>query len=252
MADVAAAALTETGAIGRLDPRTRLLATLAILAAVIALHGLAGAAGALALCVLLAVVARLPFGALRHRLLHVEGFMALLLIMLPFTMPGRALFELGPLAASAEGLDRALLIALKVNAAMLAVAALLGTLEPVRLGHALRALGVPLRLVQLFLFATRYVAIFREEMKRLREAMRARAFTARSNRHTWRSFGNLAGMMLVRSLERAERVEEAMRCRGFSGRLPAIGIHAAHRGDGAFALALALPLGALLLLDRLP
>ncbi len=36
--------------------------------------------------------------------------------------------------------------------------------------------------------------------------MRTRGFVARSDAHTWRSFGWLTGMLLVRSLEREQKV----------------------------------------------
>jgi cobalt/nickel transport system permease protein len=56
----------------------------------------------------------------------------------------------------------------------------------------------------------------------LRIAMRVRGFRPGSNRHTWRSLGYLVGMLLVRSLERAERVRAAMLCRGYTGQFPAL------------------------------
>jgi cobalt/nickel transport system permease protein len=45
-----------------------------------------------------------------------------------------------------------------------------------------------------------------------------RGFRPGVNRHTYRSFGYLAGMLLVRSLDRSERIVAAMKCRGFRGR----------------------------------
>jgi cobalt/nickel transport system permease protein len=48
--------------------------------------------------------------------------------------------------------------------------------------------------------------------------MRARAFRPGCGPHCWRSVGYLFGMLMVRSLERAERIDAAMRCRGFDGR----------------------------------
>lgn len=238
--------------IERLAPRARLLATLILILAAVSLRGLPAQGAALAGAIALALASGQALKPLLHRLAHVEGFMALLLAMLPFTVPGTPLITFAPLALSAEGLGRALGIALKVNTAVLVVFALLGTVEPLRLGHAARALGVPVRLVQLFLFTTRYVELFRDEIRRRREAMRARAFARRSSLHTFRAYGNLAGMVLVRALEKAARVEEAMRCRAFDGRLPAIGLDDGGRGAIA-GPGLALVAGAALIaLDRLP
>jgi cobalt/nickel transport system permease protein len=241
----------EQSVIARLDARTRLLATLVLVLTVVALKGISTVLAALGVALVLVWLAGLPTSDLRHRLLHVEGFMIVLLALLPFTVPGRPLWELGPLAASEEGVHRALMVVLKVNACVLAVFALLAPVDPVRLGHAMARLGVPLKLVHLFLFAVRYLHVLRAETGRLLDAMRVRAFVPRSSWHGLRTLGNLIGMMLVRSVERAERVGEAMRCRGFAGRLPLLATESAGRVDFLFGgLALLIVTG-LILADRL-
>lgn len=198
------------------DLRLRLVAAFGALLAYSAIQGMAPAAtGLLAVLVLYAVTRQ---AIAWKRLLHLEGFLILLLIMLPFTMSGSELFRLGPLVASIEGLWRAILLVFKVTASVLLLSFLFAATEPLDLGSALRGLHVPEALVRLFVAVVRYLWLIESEFARLRESMRARAFTARSNRHTWRSYGFLLGMLLVRALDRAERVEEAMRLRGYSGR----------------------------------
>nr|WP_286198704.1 cobalt ECF transporter T component CbiQ [Mesorhizobium sp. BR1-1-16] len=155
-----------------------------------------------------------------HRLLHVEGFMLLLFLTLPLTMPGQPIFSIGVVSASLEGLGRATLIASKVSACVLVLMVMLGDVEPVRLGAALRDLGLPEPIARLIAMTARYLQLIRDEARRLHDAMRARGFRAGSNRHTWRSYGNLIGMLLVRALERSRRIEEAMLCRGYGGRFP--------------------------------
>jgi cobalt/nickel transport system permease protein len=44
-----------------------------------------------------------------------------------------------------------------------------------------------------------------------------RGFRNRANLHSYRTIGQVAGTLLVRSAERSERVGQAMRCRGFDG-----------------------------------
>ncbi|MFP4657714.1 MAG: energy-coupling factor transporter transmembrane component T family protein, partial [Desulfonatronovibrionaceae bacterium] len=41
-----------------------------------------------------------------------------------------------------------------------------------------------------------------------------------TNMRTYKTFAHIVGMILIRSFERAERVQQAMLCRGFSGRFP--------------------------------
>ena len=218
------------------DPRLRLVAALIAVSAVSLLRTVPVAAAAFALAAL-ATALRRPEPRFWRRLLHVEMFVLLLFVTLPFTVAGPAVATLGPFTVSGAGLWRATLVALKVSASVLLLRVLLGDLEPERLGAVLRALLVPERLAHLFVMTARYVALIREEARRLMDAMRARSFRPRSSRHTWRSYGNLLGMILVRALERAERVQEAMLCRGYAGRYRSLPLDAPQARDWAcFAL----------------
>lgn len=236
----------------RLDRRTRVLAALALVLTVASLQQMTSMVVAVALGAGIALGNRDTHHGLLHRLLHIEGFMIVLLVMLPLTVPGHPIVAVGPIEASVEGLHRAVAILLKVNSAALIIAGLIGTMEPVHFGHALARLGVPQSIVHLFLFSVRYVAVFGDEMRRLHEAMRARAFRPGSNFHTWRSYGNLAGMMLVRSLARAERVDEAMRARGYVGRLPLFFDGRFGRLDVGVGLLVFCAVAVLVSLDRMP
>lgn len=201
------------------DLRLRIVAVFAVIVCLSALRSPLVAALAL-VAVLIAAGLSGPRALPWHRLLHLEAFLILLFATLPFTVAGQPLFTLGPLTATHEGVRRAVLILCKVSASALILAALLGDVEPARLGAALRGLRVPETMVRLFVMTVRYLGLLRDEARRLHEAMRARGFRAGSNRNTWRAYGNLIGMLLVRALDRAERVEEAMRCRGYDGHFP--------------------------------
>jgi cobalt/nickel transport system permease protein len=227
------------------------MGAMASVLAAVSMTTTAGQVGMVMAALALAALADVNWRDMLHRLAHVEGFMIVLLILLPLTMEGHALVTLGPLSLSDTGLLRAFAIVLKVNAAVIATMALLATLEPVRLGRGLASLGMPVRLVHLLLFLVRYQSLFREEGARLMEAMRARGFAPRLDLRTWRAYGNFTGMLLVRSMERAERVEESMRCRGFSGKFPLRATRPLETSDFIFLAMLAATLIALVLLDRL-
>ncbi|MBA7550739.1 hypothetical protein ES705_43262 [subsurface metagenome] len=51
----------------------------------------------------------------------------------------------------------------------------------------------------------------------MRNAMKIRGFKPKTNIHTYRTFAYLAGMLLIRSYDRSERIYRAMICRGFHG-----------------------------------
>jgi cobalt/nickel transport system permease protein len=87
----------------------------------------------------------------------------------------------------------------------------------ITLGQALHNLRLPDKLCHLLLFTYRYLHVFELEYLRLVQAMKIRGFQPGTNVHTYRSYANLAAMLLVRSFDRAETVYQAMLCRGFRG-----------------------------------
>ncbi len=203
--------------IDRLDARPRILVALLFAATVVFCTSFAALSIALLLAFGFALLAKLNLRHTLKRLMAMDLFLVILLLMLPFTVPGTPLFWIGDAAASLEGVVKAGEIALKANAVVLALLALVGTLESTTLGHALARLKVPAKLVQLLMFTVRYLEVVNREYCRMRNAMRARAFVLRGNMHSWRSIGFLLGMLLIRSLERADRIMDAMKCRGYTG-----------------------------------
>ncbi|WP_428635152.1 cobalt ECF transporter T component CbiQ [Sedimenticola sp.] len=232
------------------DPRLRLIAALLFAVTVVSLQRLPLLLATLMLALTLAWHIGLRGPLLVKRLLAMEGFMIVLLITLPFSVPGESWLTLGPFSASTAGLERAAAIVLKANSVVIMLMALIGTLEPVVLGHALGQLRIPEKLIHLFLFTVRYIGVLSDEYQTLRQAMRARAFVAGSNRHTWRSLGWLMGMLLVRSLERSRRILAAMKCRGFNGRLYLINRNRWRRRDSLALLMTAGLATTLLLLEQ--
>ncbi|MCE1237263.1 MAG: cobalt ECF transporter T component CbiQ [Hyphomicrobiales bacterium] len=245
-----AAIVTERPRIDRLDPRTRVLASFAVVVALVATRSPLVLAGALGVLVCAAAVSGHSARALLHRLAHVEGFLVVLLVLLPLTVPGPAIAALGPVAISEPGLVRAGTLFLRVNGAALAVFTLLGGLEPIRFGHALARLGLPEKLVHLLLFTARWVSEIGEEARRLHEALRARAFRPTTSRHGLRTLAHVAGRLVVAAIERAERVDEAMRCRAFAGRFALVDRNRFGAIDLVFAAGLTIGLTLLLATDR--
>ena len=201
----------------RLDPRGRVLAALAFSVLLAISFDVDVLLGGLTVGLLAAVAAQLPIRATLKRFAAVNIFVLLVAVVLPYTTSGTVLFHLGPLAFTREGAVRAGIIALKANAIVLLLTALLSTIELTRLGRALRALGVPPKLAQLFFFTVRYLDVLHHEYRRLRNAMRVRCFRPGMNMHTYRTMGYLVGMLLVKSFDRSERILAAMKCRGFNG-----------------------------------
>jgi cobalt/nickel transport system permease protein len=225
------------GVIAGVDPRLRLAAVLSLAVVLYAAPSLAAPVAALGVAVAVALAARVPPSRTWRRLAALNGFLLVLVVMVPLSTPGEPLARWGGWTWSREGAARALRIAAQANAVMLSAFALLATLDPMRLGWALAGLGAPPRLVQLFLFLVRYIEVIHQEYHRLDDALRVRCFTPQCNVHTLKTLGYLVGQLLVRSVQRAERVLAAMRCRGYDGRLHLLVVPGGQRGDALFAAA---------------
>lgn len=85
-----------------------------------------------------------------------------------------------------------------------------------RLLAAMRQLGVPALLVATLGFMVRYQALLLDELQRMRRARLSRSFDHRGTAR-WRTAASLVGPVVLRSLDRAQRVHAAMLARGFDG-----------------------------------
>ena len=231
--------------IHRLDPRIRVSAAVAVALFIALSTRLAVPAAGLVVGAALAAFARLDPRRLLKRMLEVNLFIILLWLLVPFTQPGKTMFRLGPLTASAEGVRLSLAIFLKCNAIVLTLTALVATIDVVRLGHALHDLRVPPKLVHLLLFTVRYLDVIGREYARLSQALKVRGFRPGTNRRTYRTYAYLVGTLLVRSVDRAQRVSAAMKCRGFRGRFYLLTHFHPGRRDAVFAATAGIILGIL-------
>lgn len=201
----------------RLDVRGRLIAALGFALVVLGLQRPLALLAALILALILTACAGLGWRVLWRRLWPLELLLGLLAVSLILTTPGPEQ-TLGIIGCSLPGLEQAMRLLLRAHAMVIALLALVGGLEPTQLAHGLAALRVPSPLVTLLLLTIRQIDVLGLEYRRLRNAMRSRAFVPKANVHSWRSLGWLIGMLLVRALGRARRLDAAMRCRGFCGR----------------------------------
>ena len=198
------------------DPRWKILSILLFAVVVAVLQNVLSALIAFALALGLAIAARLPARWYRRRLGFVALLLALLIVWLPFLEPG-PVWNLGPLHVSQAGVLLAFVVLLKAMTIVSLFLTLWATSPPGATLKAAQSMYVPATVLHLFALSYRYLHLFAEELGRMRIALRVRGYRNRSNAHSYRTIGNVAGMLLVRSYERAERVSQAMRCRGFDG-----------------------------------
>ncbi len=108
----------------------------------------------------------------------------------------------------------------KANAILSGITILLGNLDVFQFVKALQSLKLPSKLVHLLFFTIRYLEILKQTFEKIQRAMQVRGFKLQANLHTYQSIGNALGMLFIKSLSKAQRIEQAMRCRGFQKHFP--------------------------------
>ncbi|MDD5448333.1 MAG: cobalt ECF transporter T component CbiQ [Actinomycetota bacterium] len=166
-----------------------------------------------------AVASRLPFTFILKRMLIVVPFVIVVAIFLPFTAGGEAIYHLGPLAVSKEGLLSLWNVTAKSMLAVSSMVLLSSTTPFPHLMHAFERLHVPSFFTQIASFMYRYLFLIVDEAQRMKRAIEARNYRGR---WLWQSkaIGNVIASLFLRSQERSERVYQAMCARGFEGSFP--------------------------------
>jgi cobalt/nickel transport system permease protein len=200
-----------------LDPRGKIVAAVLFCGTIALADHFSILVMALCCGFFLVFLAKLPVAAAGKRLFVFNMFIFFVWLLI-FTYPGQPIIKIGPVSITDEGIRMAGSITLKANAIFLVLTALLATISLTTIGQAMHQLGVPKKFVQILLFTYRYMHVLEKEFQRLWNAVAVRGFVPATTIHTYRTYAYLVGMLLLRSVDRAERIHDAMLCRGFNGR----------------------------------
>ena len=217
------------------DPRIKFVLTVAFILTTALTPPAAWPVYILLLAVVLAVAMLSELGlpyVLKRSLIAIPFVLAALPII--FTMEGPTLlsFDLGPwtISPSQTGLERFISIALKSWISVQA-AIILATSTPFpELLQAMRAVKIPRLLVAIFGLMWRYLFVLADEALRLLRARSARSgkgdltHSKSGGSVVWRArvAGGMAGSLLLRGIERSDRIYNAMLARGYDGEVRAI------------------------------
>ncbi len=201
----------------RLDPRAKLITTLVFIFTVVSFgkYEIAALLPFFAFPVVLIALGGLPPGYLLKKLLLVAPFAFFIGIFNPL-LDQETLLRLGPLEISGgwvSFLSILLRSALTVGAALVLIA----TTSFSGVCMALEKLGAPRIFALQLLFLYRYLFVLVDEALRMVRARALRSFHGRGM--GMKVFGHLVGQLLLRTLDRAQRIHLAMLCRGFTGEI---------------------------------
>jgi cobalt/nickel transport system permease protein len=222
------------------DPRAKVVCALAFILGVLLLPDGAWLGFALSWGLALGVARAAGVGARRllARSLMAAPF-ALAALTVLFTLPGQTVLALGRWGISDAGLLRFASILLRSWLAVQAAVLLMAVTPFPDLIHALRHLRVPAILAAVIAFLYRYLFVLADESLRLLRARAARS-VGRGGSLRWRArvAGGMVGQLFLRSLERSDRVYNAMLARGYRGELLTMNPHRMQPADWFICLLL--------------
>lgn len=220
--------------IHKLHPGAKLLATLTfvIVTASFPKYEIAAMTPLLLYPLFFISLADLPWDMLVRRLLLALPFVFFIGIFNP-VFDQTPLYQFGSITLTG-GMVSFLSILLRFCLSVLAALTLLATTGINPLGAALQSLGVPSVLVNQILFMYRYLHVLVEEAAKTVRACSLRA--PDSEGIGFRVWGSLTGRLLLRTLERAQRVYQAMLRRGFDGQIRLVRSRRMNFTDGLFLL----------------
>lgn len=223
---------TQNTIIHRLNPCVKLLAALVFIVTVTSFpkYEISGLLPFFLFPAVLVSLGNLPLRPLLKRLLLVAPFVVFVGIFNPLFdhMP---VIKFGTLVLTGGWLSFisiTIRLCLTVTTALILVA----TTGMDALGAALLRIGIPKIIVVQILFMYRYLHVLLEEFVRSIQAYRLRSFHGEGIR--FRAWGSLLGQLLIRSIDRANRIYQSMLCRGFDGEVRIMRTTTLHPADIIF------------------
>ncbi|AET66212.1 cobalt ABC transporter, permease protein CbiQ [Desulfosporosinus orientis DSM 765] len=200
--------------IHKLHPLMKLLTTVIYLTVVVSFgrYEIGGLLPLLLFPIMIFTLAELPVKPILLRILIVSPFILGIGILNP-------LFDQQSIIIGGREISRGWItfisILLKSGLTVTAALLLIATTGMDRLAGALRMLKVPRLFVLQLLLTYRYISVLMEEVARTLRAYSLRAPEQKGvHKSAW---GSLAGQLILRTFDRAQRIYEAMCLRGFDG-----------------------------------
>jgi len=201
--------------IHRLDPRAKIVTSLALIVAAVSFerHQISALLPLLFFPVALGALGRIPAGVILRKLMLALPFVLFVGLFNPLLDRETAL-RLGGIGIS-DGWLSFLSIMLRSALTLGTALVLLAVTGIPAIGAGLERLGAPRAFVVQLLFLYRYLFVLGEEALRLSRARAQRSFDGRGT--GLKATASLLGNLMLRTLDRAERIYAAMKSRGFNG-----------------------------------
>ncbi|MEB1806104.1 MAG: cobalt ECF transporter T component CbiQ [Bacillaceae bacterium] len=192
------------------ESRAKLMAAIIYIFGVISLQTVSFALIAYSVSIVVSFIMGISLLTLLKRYLLITPFV--LLMTVPLVFGGG--FPIDP-----DRVTFALLIILKAVTSMTILTIILETQSVDQFMNSLAHLKVPPIMISVLLLSYRYVFMFLDDIQKMQLALKTRFFNGGISIKNLKVYGQLTGALLLKSLDRSEKVFQAMVSRGFSGNL---------------------------------
>ena len=213
---------SQDSIIHNLDGRIKLLATLIIIVYVVFSNQLLAPLILWIFLVIIIFLAKLPIKDTFIRITLLLPFGGFIIAFQPFIHPGHIIWQSTILGIHITdlGLNWAVLLASRLVVCLTAIVLLSSTSPIQEIVLSLRKLGMPKDLAMILSIMIRFLFIFVDELRLIREAQKSRNFNIQNKLtpYKWRvkQVGYTIAMMFLNAYEKGETVYSSMISRGFS------------------------------------
>lgn len=218
--------------IHRLEPRIKIVSFIAIILSVVLTRPgiLSGFPLYGILIGILILISNVPPGFIFKRSLTIAPFVLLICVFIPFIKE--------------DGLLIFANILIKAYLSTLCMIIIMATTKFSDFLKALERLRIPRLFVMVLSFMYRYIFVIEDESMKMRQAKEARSL-GKSGWSDFKVTANMAGVLFIRSYERAESVYLAMCARGYNGRVKTIDDLRIKRRDMVFLIVIIISLASI-------
>ena len=237
---------TLPGLLQAFDPRVRVISVVVLVLAVTLCRKIEVVIAMFFMAVLIAIGSRITISSLAKRVwLIVFGFTGMIAFPAMFLTPGDVIGHIGRSGITRQGLNTAVLLIFRVEAAVTLTTALVMSTQWTEILRALRSLYVPAEVVTMLAMTHRYIFLLVETANQMFESRLSRMVGIPSAVEQRRMVGRTAGVLLTKSMDLSGDVYAAMQSRGFSGNVRLLSQHELSPKD--YVASAAVVLGAALI-----
>lgn len=211
----------------KLDPRMKIILIFLLIVSIFICKNIAGLGAIILFSVILVLISKIPFKTILKSIKPLVVIIILTAVLNIFYGKGEALVQLGKLKITADGIETAIFMAVRIITLVVISSLLTYTTSPTELTDALERLLKPLKLIKIdvhsiamtMTIALRFIPTLIEEIEKIMSAQKSRGADLESGNliHRAKALIPVLIPLFVSAFRRAGELAYAMECRCYHG-----------------------------------